>query len=143
MKRIRERYAPHETRRKELVVGLGAPLAELTAPHPVEGALEAYQYLLEPALLEFMADPLAHDRLCAQCTEAFRRSGASIRVSRIGWEEPAPHEVRLNITAGDGAGGPSAGYAVAVATVRKADSDIPLGLQEQCYFVSVRKETLS
>jgi hypothetical protein len=142
MKRIRERYAPHETRRKELVIGLCAPLARLAAPQRIEDALEAYQYLLEPALTEFMADPSAHDRLCARYTEAFRQCGASIRVSRVGWEEPAPGEVRLNLSARNGAGGPAAGYAVAVATVRKADSEIPVWLQEQCYFVSVQNEGL-
>ncbi len=142
MGRIHERYALPETRRKELVIGLCAPLAELTTPQPIEGALEAYQYLLEPALLEFMADPLAHDRLCARYTEAFRRSGAPVCVSRIGWEEPAPGQVRLNITTGSSDGGPSAGLAVAVTTVRKANSDIPVSLQEQRYYVSVRKEAL-
>lgn len=142
MKRIRERYALHETRRKELLIGLCALLAKLAAPHPIEGVLAACLYLLEPVLLAFMADPLVHDRLCAQYSEAFRRSGVSIRVSRVNWEEPAPGEVRLNITAGGGAGGSTVGYAIAVATVKKAASDIPVWLQEQCYFVSVHRETL-
>jgi hypothetical protein len=142
MKRIRERYAPEDTRRTELMIGLCAPLARRAVPQLIEEALGAFQYLLEPALVEFMADPSAHDRLCARYTEACRRSGSETRIARIDWEEPAPGEVRLDIAAGDRAGGLAARYAIVVARARKADSDVPVQLQEQCYFASVHEGRL-
>jgi nicotinic acid mononucleotide adenylyltransferase len=138
MKRIRERYLPQENLRKEFVIGLCALLARLPPRVSIEEMLAAHLYLLEPAVIEFVACPSAHDRLCAVSTEVFRRSGSPTRVSRIGWDASVPDEVRLTVTAEKG-GGPGAARVVAVAMVKKAESDVPVRLQEQWFFVSVQE----